>query len=103
LVERKLGICCSSARRKNYLVRPQSCIASKFNKCFATIGCKIASRLRAVAKNAWTKYEPENQSEQNPLELQPVNYETVGKVLSLLKVNKTAGMDKISARMIRDA
>jgi hypothetical protein len=73
LVERKLGYAVRpSARRKNYLVRTQSCIASKFNTFFATIGCKIASRLRAVAKNAWTKYEAENQSEQNHLELQPV-------------------------------
>ncbi len=37
------------------------------------------------------------------MELQPVNYERVRNVLSSLKVNKAAGLDKISARMIRDA
>ena len=52
---------------------------------------------------AWLKYEPENQSELNPLDLQPVNHETVRTILNSLKVNKAAGLDKILARMIKDA
>ena len=55
-------------------------------------------------REMWSqKYEPENQSELNPLDLQPVNHETVRTILNSLKVNKAAGLDKISARMIKDA
>ena len=53
---------------KTILCEPKA-IASKFNNFFATIGSKISSRLRAVATDAWLKYEPENQSELNPLDL----------------------------------
>ena len=87
---------------KTILCEPKA-LASKFNKFFATIGSKISSRLRAVATDAWLKYEPENQSELNPLDLQPVNHETVRTILNSLKVNKAGGLDKISARMIKDA
>ena len=88
--------------RKTILCEPKS-VASKFNKFFATIGSKISSRLRAVPIDAWLKYEPENQSELNPLDLQPVNHEIVCTILNSFKVNKAAGLDKISAGMIKDA
>ena len=72
---------------KTILCEPKA-VASKFNNFFAAIEIKISSRLRAVATDAWLKYEPENQSEQNPLDLQPVNHETVRTILNSLKVNK---------------
>ena len=87
---------------KTILSKPNA-VASKFNKFFATIGSKISSRFWTVTSDAWLKYEPENQSEQSTLDLQPVNHEIVRTILNSLKVNKAAGLDKISARMIKDA
>ena len=81
---------------KTILCEPKA-IASKFNNFFATIGSKISSRLRAVATDAWLKYEPENQSELNPLDLQPVNHGIVRTILNSLKVNK-AGLVWIKSR-----
>ena len=41
---------------KRILSEPKA-VASKFNKFFATIGNKVASKLPTVAGDAWKKYE----------------------------------------------
>ncbi len=80
-------------------------IFAKYSQYFANIGCAVARKLYAASKDAWKKYEvgPQTNSEQS-WDLKPVDCETVrGIILHPLKVNKAAGLDKIPARLIRDA
>ena len=79
-------------------------VASKFNKFFASIGNKVARKLQVVAKDAWKKYESNDESDsQDKLELRQVDCRNVREILKSLKVNKAAGVDKIPAKLIRDA
>ena len=77
-------------------------IASKFNKFFASIGSKVAGKLRNVASNAREKYE-NNHTVHDPLDLRPVDHKSIFDIIHLLKPNKATGLDKIPARLIRDA
>ena len=80
--------------------------ATKFNKFFASIGNKVARKLQVVAKDAWKKYESNDESDsQDKLELRQVDCKcrNVREILKSLKVNKSAGVDKIPAKLIRDA
>ena len=86
------------------IISEPKAVASKFNKFFATIGCRIARKLCFVSKDAWKKYESAIQTDdENLCELQCVGTEAVSKILRSLKVNKAAGLDKIPARLVRDA
>ena len=76
----------------------------QFNKFFATIGCRIARKLCFVAETAWKNYESVILTDdENLCELQCVGSKAVSKILHSLKVNKAAGLDKILARLVRDA
>ena len=55
-------------------------------------------------KGAWKKYESVIQTDdENLCELQCIGTKAVSKILHSLKVNKAAGLDKIPARLVRDA
>ena len=76
----------------------------QFNKFFATIGCRIARKLCSVSKAAWKNYESVIQTDdENLCELQCVGTKAAAKILHLLKVNMATGLDKIPARLVRDA
>ena len=80
--------------------------ATKFNKFFASIGNKVARKLQVVAKDAWKKYESNDESDsQDKLELrqEDCTCRNVREILKSLKVNESAGVDKIPAKLIRDA
>ena len=88
---------------KRILSAPKA-VASKFNKFFATIGNKVASKLPTVARDAWKKYESNPRADTgNLLDLQSVDSKTVREILHSLRVNKAAGLDKVPARLVRDA
>ena len=88
---------------KRIISEPKA-VASKFNKFFATIGCRIAGKLRSVSRDAWKKYESVIQADgENLCKLQCVSSEVVSKILHSLKVKEAAGLDKIPARLLRDA
>ena len=84
------------------LITENKKIASKFNKFFASIGSKVAGKLRNVASNAWEKYE-NNHTVHDPLDLRPVDHKSIFDIIHLQKPNKATGLDKIPARLIRDA
>ena len=90
------------------LVSEQKSVATKFNKVFAVIGSKVTGRLHPVSKDTWKKYETlKEANEQGDIEsawdLQRVEQKTVQRILHSLKVNKAAGLDKIPARLLKDA
>ena len=86
------------------IISEPKAVASKFNKFFATIGCRIVKKLFFISKDAWKKYESAVQTDdENLCELQCVSSKVVSKILHSLKVNKAAGLDKIPARLVRDA
>ena len=92
---------------KRLVSEPKS-VATKFNKFFAAIGSKVASRLRPVSKDAWKKYETVREANkqgdiESTWDLQRVEQKTVQRILHSLKVNKAAGLDKIPARLLKDA
>ena len=88
---------------KVLLSKPKK-VASKFNKLFALIGKKVVRKLQVVAKDAWKKYEFNDESDsQDKLELRQVDCKNVREILKSLKVSKAAGADKIPAKLIRDA
>ena len=77
---------------KDMTLRPiiRKAVASKFNKFFATIECRIAKKLRSVSRDAWKKYETVSQADgENLCELWWVS----SKILHSLEVNKAAGLD----------
>ena len=79
-------------------------VATRFNKYFANIGCTVACKLSIVAKGAWKKYEAVFQVNFGQTwNLKPVDCRTVQEILHSLKVNRAAGLDKIPARLLRDA
>ena len=54
--------------------------------------------------DAWKKYELERKcDDREPRDFQQVGYKTVEEILRSLKINKAAGLDKIPARLLRDA
>jgi hypothetical protein len=64
------------------------------------------SYIRTVKKNAWKKYQHKNNAvshDNAPWDLRPVDHKTISEIIHSLKVNKAAGLDKIPARLIRDA
>ena len=64
----------------------------------------MARKLQVVAKDAWKKYESNDESDsQDKLELRQVDCRNVREILKSPKVNKAAGVDKIPAKLIRDA
>ena len=68
------------------------------------IGNKVASKLSTVVRDAWKKYESNPRADTgNLLDLQSVDSKTVREILHSLRVNKVAGLDKIPARLVRDA
>jgi len=86
------------------IISEPKAVASKFNNFFATIGCRIAKKLFFISKDAWKKYESAVQTDdENLCELHCVSSKVVSKILHSLKVNKAAGLDKIPARLVRDA
>ena len=87
-----------------HIISEPKAVASKFNKFFATIGCCIAKKLCSVPRNARKKYASVIQTDdENLCKLQCARSKVVFKILHLLKVNKAAGLDKIPARLVRDA
>lgn len=61
-----------------------------------------------MSKDAWKKYETVKEAnKQSDIEstwdLQRVEQKTVQRILHSLKVNKAAGLDKIPARLLKDA
>ena len=98
---RRIGVL--GAGEQTYFIRAEV-VASKFNKFFATIGNKVASKLRTVARDAWKKYDCNPRVDTgNLLDLHSVDSKAVCKILHSLRVNKAAGLDKIPARLVRDA
>ena len=92
---------------KRLVSEPKS-VATKFNKFFAAIGSKVAGRLRPVSKDAWKKYETVKEANKqsdikSTLDFQRVEQNTVQSILHSLKVNKAAGLDRIPARLLKDA
>lgn len=93
--------------RKRLVSEPKS-VATKFNKFFAATGSKVAGRLCPVSKDAWKKYETVREANkqgdiESAWDLQWVEQKTVQRILHSLKVNKAAGLDKIPARLLKDA
>ena len=73
------------------IISESKAVASKFNKFFATIGCRIVRKLCPVSKDAWKKYESVIQTDdENLCELLCVGTKAVSKILHSLKVNKAA-------------
>ena len=88
---------------KHFLSKPKE-VATKFNKFFANIGEKVVKQLRPLASTTWKKYEPEKQLDDTELwELQRVEQETVEKILRSMRANKSAGLDEIAGRLLKDA
>ena len=57
-----------------------------------------------ISRDAWKKYESAVQTDDESLcELHCVRSKVVSKILCSLKVNKAAELDKIPARLLRDA
>ena len=52
--------------------------------------------------NGWEKYE-NNNTGHDLWDLRPADHKTISGIIHLLKSNKAAGLDKIPARLIRDA
>ena len=89
--------------RKRFLSEPKA-VASTFNKFFATIGIKVANKLRSVARDTRKKYESIPQTDVgNHWKLRRVGSEDVRRILRSLKIKKAAGLDKKPARLVRDA
>ena len=64
----------------------------------------MARKLSAVAKGAWKKYGAVFQVNSGQTwNLKPIDCWTVHEILHSLKVNRAAGLDKIPARLLRDA
>lgn len=92
---------------KRLVSEPKS-VATKFNKFFAAIGSKVAGRLRPVSKDARKKYETVKEENKQSyiksiVDFQRVEQNTVQSILHSLKVNKAAGLDRIPARLLKDA
>ena len=88
---------------KRLLLEPKE-VATKFNRFFATIGTKIAGHLPPVDTDAWKKYELERKcDDREPRDFQQVGYKIVEEILLSLKISKAACLDKIPARLLRDA
>ena len=61
-----------------------------------------------MSKDAWTKYEAVKEAnKQSDIEstwdLQRIEQKTVQRILHSLKANKATGLDKIPARLLKDA
>ena len=92
---------------KRLVSEPKS-VATKSNKFFAAIGSKVVDRLHPVSKDAWKKYETVKEANKqsdikSTLDFQRVEQNTVQSILHSLKVNKAAGLDRIPARLLKDA
>ena len=75
-------------------------IAAALNEHFATIGQTLADRLSSFV----TKVTPQRQSnETTSFHILPVDELSVAIQLKSLKTNKATGLDKISARLLKDA
>ena len=75
-------------------------ITSLLNNYFTSIRKKI-QKLFTTAQTDW----PERSDDQYPskFHLQSVAYNYVEQELNKLKINKAAGLDKISTRLLKDA
>lgn len=90
-----------------HLVSEPKSVATKLNN-FASIGSKVAGWLHPVSKDAWKIYETVKEANkqsdiESTWELQRVEQKTVQRILHSLKVNKATGLDKIPARLLKDA
>ena len=101
------GACCSN---KTIICKFPSGLKSILFKVefFAAIGNEVAGRLCPVSKDAWTKYEgvkeANKQSDvESTWDLQRIEQKTVQRILHSLKANKATGLDKIPARLLKDA
>ena len=88
--------------------------ANKFNQFYTSVGLSAASRAKTVAEehNFYTFNQESNccpindspQDVQCPLfEFQSVTEEEVGKIIRSLPSNKAPGLDKVTARVLKDS
>ena len=62
LGNKKENLACQVQDGERIISEPNA-VASKFNKFFATIECRIAKKLRSVSRDAWKKYETVSQAD----------------------------------------
>ena len=77
-------------------------IAESLNDHFSSIGSKWASKIRNLYPNRNSIKQP-SQFRENVFVLQPIEESYVYGVLNNLKTNKAVGLDKISARLLKDS
>ena len=72
------------------------------NDHFSSIGSKLASKIRNLYPNRNSIKQP-SQFKENEFVFQPIEESYVYGVLNNLKTNKAVGLDKISARLLKDS
>jgi hypothetical protein len=72
------------------------------NDHFSSIGSKFASKIRNLYPNRNSIKQP-SQFRENEFVFQPIEESYVYGVLNNLKTNKAVGLDKISARLLKDS
>ena len=77
-------------------------IAESLNDHFSSIGSKLASKIRNLYPNRNSIKQP-SQFRENEFVFQPIEESYVYGVLNNLKTNKAVGLDKISARLLKDS
>ena len=66
------------------IISEPKAVASKFNKFFPTIGCRIAKKLFFISKDAWKKYESAvHTDDENLCELHCISSKAVSKICTL--------------------
>ena len=99
---------CSTTPRsvmyKGQLVEKQKEIAEAFNNHFTTIGPKLAEKIETKESDDPLKYLiDEGPSTAPRFEFHPVDPSTIEKEIKKLKCSKSAGYDKVSVKLVRDA
>ena len=99
---------CSTTPRsvmyEGQLVEKQKEIAEAFNNHFTTIGPKLAEKIETKESDDPLKYLiDEGPSTAPRFEFHPVDPSTIEKEIKNLKCSKSAGYDKVSVKLVRDA
>ena len=93
-----------SVMYEGQLVEKQKEIAEAFNNHFTTIGPKLAEKIETKESDDPLKYViDEGPSTAPRFEFHPVDPSTIEKEIKKLKCSKSAGYDKVSVKLVRDA
>ena len=99
---------CSTVPRsvmcEGQLVEKEKEIAEALNNHFTTIGPKLAAKIETKESDDSLKYViDEGPSTAPPFEFHPVEPSTIEKEIMKLKCSKSAGYDKVSVKLVKDA